>query len=70
MNIGKYVQLYSEDLQLKNYSTNTINNYCSQVKCFLENFNTSATKPSEVSEKQIKSWLLEAGTDINLIQKP
>jgi site-specific recombinase XerD len=62
MNIGKYVQLYSEDLELKNYSKNTIDNYCSQVKCFLENFNSIATKPSEVSEKQIKVWLLEAKT--------
>lgn len=60
MNIGKYVQRYSEDLKLKNYSENTIENYCSQVRCFLEHFNSVATKPSEISEKQIKSWLLEA----------
>lgn len=58
MNIGKYVELYSEDLKLKNYSTNTIENYCSQVKLFLEHFNNVATKPSEISEKQIKEWLL------------
>jgi integrase/recombinase XerD len=58
MNIGKYVELYSEDLKLKNYAENTIENYCSQVKCFLEYFNTVATKPSEISEKQIKDWLL------------
>ncbi len=60
MNIGKYVQRYSEDLRLKNYSENTIENYCSQVRCFLEHFNSVATKPSEISEKQIKAWLLEA----------
>ena len=60
MNIGNYVKRYSEDLRLKNYSENTIDNYCSQVKCFLENFNTIATKPSEISEKQIKQWLLQA----------
>ena len=30
------------------------------VKGFLENFNTIATKPSEISEKQIKQWLLQA----------
>lgn len=58
MNIGKYVELYSEDLKLKNYSDNTISNYCSQVKLFLEYFNKVATKPSEISEKQIKDWLL------------
>lgn len=58
MNIGKYVQLYSEDLRLKNYSENTIKNYCSQVELFLNHFNDKATKPSEISEKMIKSWLM------------
>lgn len=27
MNIGKYVELYSEDLRLKNYAKSTIENY-------------------------------------------
>lgn len=58
MNIGKYLELYSEDLRMKNYSNNTIQNYVSQVKCFLEFYNDVATKPSEISEKQIKEWLL------------
>ena len=62
MNIGKYLQMYSEDLKLKNYSENTIQNYVSQVKCFLEHFNHMATKPSEISEKQIKEWLLLANS--------
>jgi integrase/recombinase XerD len=62
MNIGKYVELYSEDLKLKNYSENTILNYCSQVKLFLEYFNDVATKPSEISEKQIKHWLMLANS--------
>ena len=60
MNIGKYVQMYSEDLKLKNYASNTIENYCNQVKLFLQHFNEVATKPSEISEKQIKEWLLLA----------
>lgn len=60
MNIGKYIELYSNDLKLKNYSQNTIDNYCSQVKCFLEHFNSVATKPSEISESKIKEWLLLA----------
>lgn len=60
MNIGKYLQLYSEDLRLKNYSANTIENYCSQVKCFLEHHSNVATKPSEINERQIKAWLMEA----------
>jgi integrase/recombinase XerD len=58
MNIGKYIQLYSEDLRLKNYSQNTIDNYCSQVSLFLKFFESIATKPSEISERQIKEWLL------------
>lgn len=60
MNIGKYIAMYSEDLRLKNYSERTILNYCSQVKCFLEYFDDKATKPSEISERQIKEWLLLA----------
>lgn len=62
MNTTKYVELYSEDLRLKNYSENTISNYSSQVKLFLEYFNNVATKPSEISEKQIKAWLLLANS--------
>lgn len=62
MNIGKYIQIYSEDLKLKNYADNTIKNYCSQVELFLKHFETVATKPSEISEKQIKTWLLQANT--------
>jgi len=58
MNIGRYLSLYSEDLKLKNYSKNTIDNYVSQVKLFLEYFSDKATKPSEISERNIKNWLL------------
>lgn len=60
MNIGKYLERYSEDLKLKNYSENTIKNYVSQVGIFLNRFNAVATKPSEIKEEMIKSWLLEA----------
>jgi integrase/recombinase XerD len=62
MNIGKYIELYSGDLRIKNYSNNTIQNYVSQVKCFLEYYNNEATKPSEISERQIKEWLLLANS--------
>lgn len=62
MNIGKYVQLYSEDLQIKGYAKTTIENYCSQVALFLSDHNSVATKPSEISERQIKTWLLKANT--------
>lgn len=62
MNIGKYVQVYSEDLRLKNYADNTIKNYSSQVELFLRYFDKVVTKPSEISEKQIKAWLMLANT--------
>jgi len=35
MNIGKYVQMYSDDLRLKNYAESSIENYSSQVSLFL-----------------------------------
>ena len=60
MNIGKYVKVYSEDLRFKHYSDNTISNYSTQVRLFLEYFDNVATKPSEINEKQIKSWLMLA----------
>jgi site-specific recombinase XerD len=54
--------MYSDDLKLKNYSSNTIENYKSQVGLFLKHFDKVATKPSEISEKQIKEWLLMANS--------
>ena len=60
MRIGKYLELYSKDLLLKNYSDNTIKNYVSQVKLFLTHFEPVANKPSEISESKIKEWLLLA----------
>lgn len=60
MNIGKYMEMFSRDMELKNFSRLTIKNYISQVKIFLEHFEVVATKPSEISEEKIKSWLLTA----------
>lgn len=65
MNIGRYVEMYSKDLQLKNYAESTIQNYCCQVEMFLKHFEGVANKPSEINERH----LVEAGTDINLIQR-
>jgi site-specific recombinase XerD len=62
MNIGKYIEMYSEDLKFKNYAKSSIENYCSQVSLFLSAFEKVATKPSEINEKQIKEWLMEAKT--------
>jgi site-specific recombinase XerD len=54
------MELYSQDLALKNYAPSTIENYVCQVRCFLEHFSKVASKPSEINERQIKEWLLEA----------
>ncbi len=62
MNIGKYVQMYSDDLRFANYAENTIKNYAAQVELFLRYFNKQVTKPSEISEKKIKDWLILAKT--------
>jgi integrase/recombinase XerD len=62
MNIGNYITRYSEDLKVKNYSDNTIKNYIKQVELFLNYFNNKVTKPSEISENNIKDWLLLSKT--------
>jgi len=58
MNIPKFELLYRKDLELKHYSTNTIKNYTSQVKLFLEHFKGVYTEPSKINQESIKSWLL------------
>lgn len=54
--------MYSDDLKLKSYSKNTIENYVCQVELFLNHFESVATKTSEISERQIKEWLLMSNT--------
>jgi site-specific recombinase XerD len=58
MKIEKYVETFSKDLTLKNYSQNTIKNYVNQVELFLRHFESISNKPSEISEKQVKDYLL------------
>jgi site-specific recombinase XerD len=62
MFVGKYCDLYSEDLRLKNYAESSIENYVSQIRVFLNRFEKQATKPSEINESQIKQWLLESNS--------
>lgn len=59
MNIGKYLQMYSDDLRFANYSENTIKNYIAQVRLFLIHFNKQVTKPSEIQERLIKAYLMK-----------
>ena len=62
MNIPKYIEMYRKDLLLKNYSENTIKNYCFQVEMFLKNQENYFTEPSKVNETAIKDWLLQFKT--------
>lgn len=62
MNIPKYVEMYRNDLKLKNYSDNTIKNYSSQVEIFLRNQQEQFTEPAKINEQSIKNWLLQFKT--------
>lgn len=62
MNIPKYIELYRKELELKNYSVNTIKNYVSQVDLFLRAQEAKFTEPSKVNEATIKNWLLQFKT--------
>jgi site-specific recombinase XerD len=62
MQIPKHIELYRKDLMLKNYASSSIDNYVSQVKCFLEYFNGKFTEPAKVNESAIKDWLLMANS--------
>ena len=61
MNILKWNESFSKDLQLKYNSAATRKNYASQVSCFLNHFK-SYSEPKSVPNSLIKDWLLEAKT--------
>jgi len=62
MNIPKYIQQYRKELTLKNYSENTINNYCCQVELFLKKHQSQFTEPAKINETAIKIYLLQFKT--------
>jgi site-specific recombinase XerD len=62
MEIPKYIDLYRKDLKLKNYAETSIENYVSQVKCFLYYYNNKFTEPAKINELAIKDWLLLANS--------
>jgi site-specific recombinase XerD len=59
MNIGNYLNQLSKAIQLRKYSHNTEESYVAQIDKFLKHFEPVATKPSEISAKQIESYLLK-----------
>lgn len=62
MNFPKYIEMYRNDLKLKNYSENTIKNYSCQVELFLKNQAGSFTEPAKINEEAIKTYLLQFKT--------
>lgn len=62
MNIPKYIDLYRKELEFKNYAKNTIENYCSQVYCFLKYFDSKFTEPAKINETELKQWIASGNT--------
>ena len=61
MNIRKWHDKYSADIELVYNSVATKNNYKSQVMLFLKHFE-SEKQPKSIDNQKIKLWLLEAKT--------
>lgn len=61
MNIRKYYEDYSRDIQLVYNSAATIKNYKSQIWCFLNHFKNEV-EPKAIPNDKIKEWLLQAQT--------
>lgn len=57
MNIGNYQRQLSDWMKYKRYAQNSIDAYVPCVGIFLKYFENVATKPSEISAKQIKQFL-------------
>lgn len=57
MNIGKYIDEYSNELERKGYRNESIKNYVSCVSKFLSSFEKKANKPTEINENDIKNFL-------------
>lgn len=61
MDIRKWHDKYSRDIQLVYNSNATQENYKSQVLCFL-NYFKDEVEPKSIDNDKIKNWLLEANT--------
>lgn len=57
MNIGNYTNQLSKAIRYKRYSEHTVSSYVAQIEKFLKYFAKDATKPSEISAKQITEYL-------------
>lgn len=61
MNIRKWMDDYSRDIELVYNSDDTKKNYKSQVRCFLSHFKNEI-EPKSIPNGKIKDWILEAQT--------
>jgi integrase/recombinase XerD len=61
MDIRKWLDKYSRDIQLVYNSENTRKNYVSQISSFLDFFR-SQVEPKSIPNDDIKNWLLQAQT--------
>lgn len=64
MNISIYLQNYERDLRSIRFSSETIKNYCSNVKLFLECFKNKDS-PKHISSDEIKNYLIEKANNAN-----
>lgn len=62
MNIPKYVDEYRKELELKNYSHNSIKSYLSIVRVFLSSFEPSYSEPKKIPLHIIKEYLRESSS--------
>jgi site-specific recombinase XerD len=59
MNSAKYIQDFERDLRFIHFSNETIKNYGSQIKLFLNYFKTKDS-PKHISSDEIKDYMLNA----------
>jgi integrase/recombinase XerD len=59
MNIPKYIDLYRNEMERKNYGEKTITNYASCIRKFLSRYNNVVSEPIKINEQQIKEYLSE-----------
>lgn len=55
MNISEHITKFSQEMNRRNYSKNTIENYCSNIRCFFSW--TIKDHPKNISEQDIKDYL-------------
>lgn len=64
MNTSNYLQNYERDLKFINFSKETIKNYCSNVKLFLDYF-VKKDSPKHISGDEIKNYLIKVSSNTN-----